>query len=95
MTGSDMLAFTSMLAISGRLVASFLFSRLDFYSLGLRDLARKLGVNATRLLRLIQKDRMQEDSDFFKAIRIGKTHKRYSGKCYEVLRASLNSLRST
>jgi hypothetical protein len=78
------------------LVAVKRVNELDFYSLGLRDLARKLGVNATRLLRLIQKDRMQEDSDFFKAIRIGKsTHKRYSGKCYEALRASLNSLRST
>jgi hypothetical protein len=78
------------------LVAVKRVNELDFYSLGLRDLARKLGVNATRLLRLIQKDRMQEDSDFFEAIRIGKsTHKRYSGKCYEAIRASLNSLRST
>jgi hypothetical protein len=63
-------------------------NELDFYSLGLYDLARKLGVNATRLLWLIQRDRMQEDADFFKVIRIGKsTHKRYSGKCYEALQA--------
>jgi len=66
---------------------------LDFYSLGLRDLARKLDVNETHLLWLIRTDRMQEDADFFKVIRIGKsTHKRYSGKCYEVLRAKLTGV---
>jgi hypothetical protein len=33
---------------------------------------------------------VQAETDFYKAIRIGKsTHKRYSGKCYEVLRAKL------
>jgi hypothetical protein len=68
-------------------------NELDFYSLGLRDLARKLGVNETHLLWLIRRDRMQEDADFFKAIRIGKsTHKRYSGKCYEALRAKLTRI---
>ena len=36
---------------------------------------------------------MQEDADFFKVIRIGKsTHKRYSGKCYEALRAKLTRI---
>jgi hypothetical protein len=68
-------------------------NELDFYSLGLHELARKLGVSATRLLWLIQRDRMQEDADFFKAIRIGKsTYKRYSGKCYEALRAKLTEI---
>jgi hypothetical protein len=66
---------------------------LDFYSLGLRDLARELDVNETHLLWLIRTDRMQEDADFFKVIRIGKsTHKRYRGKCYEVLRAKLTGV---
>jgi hypothetical protein len=65
-------------------------NELDFYSLGLYDLARKLDVNATRLLWLIQSDGMQQNADFFKVIRIGKsTHKRYSGKCYEALRTKL------
>jgi hypothetical protein len=68
-------------------------NELDFYSLGLYDLARKLGENATRLLWLIKRERMQEDADFFKAIRIGKsTHKRYSVKCYEALRAILTRI---
>ena len=68
-------------------------NELDFYSLGLRELARKLGVNETHLLWLIRRDRMQEDANFFKAIRIGKsTYKRYSGKCYEALRAKLTEI---
>jgi len=72
-------------------------NELDFYSLGLHDLARKLGgMSPTRLLWLIQMDRMQEDADFFKIIRIGKsTHKRYSGKCYEALRAKLTRINLT
>ena len=68
-------------------------NELDFYLLGLYNLARKLGVNTTRLLWLTQRDRMQEDADFFKVIRIGNsTHKRYSGKCYEALRAKLTGI---
>ena len=65
-------------------------NELDFYSLGLRDLARKLEVKETRLLWLIQKERMQDDLDLFKTIRIGKSsYKRYSSRCYEALRAKL------
>jgi hypothetical protein len=47
-------------------------NELDFYSLGLRDLARKLRVKETRLLWLIQREGMQEDPDFFKVIKIGR-----------------------
>ncbi|MGH7068962.1 MAG: DUF3644 domain-containing protein [Acetobacteraceae bacterium] len=65
-------------------------NELDFYSLGLRDLARKLHVSEPKLFWLITNDRMQENADFFKMIRIGRsTHKRYSGKCFEALRAKL------
>jgi hypothetical protein len=65
-------------------------NELDFYSLGLRDLARKLRVKETRLLWLIQREEMQEDPDFFKVIKIGRsTHKRYSGRCYDALKAKL------
>jgi hypothetical protein len=65
-------------------------NEVDFYSLGLRDLAQKLGTHTNRLLWFIQTEGMQKDPEFFKAIKIGKTvHKRYSGKCYESLRARL------
>jgi hypothetical protein len=65
-------------------------NELDFYSLGLRELARKLHVKEARLLWLIQKERMQDNPDYFKTIRIGRSpFKRYSGKCYETLKAKL------
>ena len=68
-------------------------NELDFYSLGLRDLARKLHAKETRLLWFIQKEGMQEDLDLFKIIKIGKsTHKRYSGKCYEALATKLSEV---
>jgi hypothetical protein len=65
-------------------------NEVDFYSLGLRDLAHKLGTHTNRLLWLIQKEGVQKDPEFLKAIKIGKTvHKRYSAKCYEAFRAQL------
>jgi hypothetical protein len=65
-------------------------NELDFYSLGLRDLAQKLKVSEARLLWLIKNDRMQANPEFFKVIRIGKSsYKRYSAKCLEALRARL------
>jgi hypothetical protein len=57
-------------------------NELDFYNLGLRDIARKLKKAETRLLWLIQKDNMQSNPDYYKEIKIGRSqYKRYSGKC--------------
>jgi hypothetical protein len=62
----------------------------DFYSLGLRDLAKKLGKSETRLLWLIRREKMQENPDYFKVITVGKTpFKRYSKACLDILRARL------
>ena len=62
----------------------------DFYSLGARDLAKKLGRNETRLLWFIRREEVQENPDFFKVITIGKSpFKRYSKLCYEMLRKRL------
>jgi hypothetical protein len=62
----------------------------DFYSLGARDLAKKLGKKETRLLWFIQREKVQENPDFFKVITIGKSpFKRYSKPCYEMLRERL------
>jgi hypothetical protein len=68
-------------------------NELDFYSLGLRDLARKLKVSPTRLLWLIQQEGMQRDPEFFKEIKIGKSnHKRYSAKCLGALKEHLEEI---
>jgi hypothetical protein len=68
-------------------------NELDFYSLGLRDLARKLKVSPPRLLWLIHAEGMQRDPEFFKEIKIGKSnHKRYSGKCLDALKQRLDEI---
>ncbi|MBN8900131.1 MAG: hypothetical protein J0H57_03785, partial [Rhodospirillales bacterium] len=62
----------------------------DFYSLGVRDMARKLGVTEAKLLWFIERERVQQNANFFKIIKIGKSaHKRYSKPCYEMLREKL------
>ena len=72
------------------LIAVKRVNELDFYTLGLKDLAKKLKKGEARLLWYIRSEKMQEDPEYFKEIRIGKsTHKRYSKKCYEKLQASL------
>ena len=69
-------------------------NELDFYNLGLTDMARKLyRIVPTKLLWLIQKEGMQADPEYFKTIRIGKTiYKRYSWKCYEELKKKLEQI---
>jgi hypothetical protein len=62
----------------------------DFYSLGARDLAKKLGKNETRLLWFIRREKVQENPEFFKVITIGKSpFKRYSKLCYEMVQKRL------
>jgi hypothetical protein len=62
----------------------------DFYSLGLRDLAKKLRKSEAHLLWFIRREKVQENPDFFKVITVGKiSQKRYSKPCYEMLRERL------
>lgn len=66
---------------------------LDFYSLGLHDLAQKLKGTAPKILRLIEHDGMQDNQEFFKLIRIGsQRHKRYSKKAFEYLKNRLTEV---
>jgi len=66
---------------------------LDFYSMGLRDLARKLGRTQPKILCLIEHDEMQKDPDYFKLIRIGRQeHKRYSPKALARLKDRLKEV---
>jgi hypothetical protein len=68
-------------------------NELDFYSLGLRDLARKLSVGETRLLWLIRRENLQADATLFKIIHVGRSsYKRYSEDCYKILRAKLGEI---
>ena len=76
-------------APDGTVLAVRRVNEIDYYSLGLMDLARKLEKPSNRLLWFIMQEGMQKDPEFFKLLRIGKSiHKRYSAKCYEALRAT-------
>jgi hypothetical protein len=62
----------------------------DFYSLGLRALAKKLRKSETHLLWFIRREKVQENPEFFKIITVGKvSQKCYSKPCYEMLRERL------
>ena len=68
-------------------------NEMDFYSLGLQDLADKTGVGRNKLLTVIQELNLQSDLDYFKEIRIGRSvHKRYSPKALDELKNRLPSL---
>lgn len=68
-------------------------NELDFYSLGLNDLASKLKVTAPKLLALIVSDGMQGNSDYFKLVRIGKVvSKRYSPEALHHLHARIKEV---
>lgn len=62
-------------------------NELDFYSLGLNDLAKKMDLSAPRTLALIRHLGIQDDSEYYKEIRIGsQRHKRYSPKALDRLK---------
>ena len=68
-------------------------NELDFYSMGLRDLAKKLQVTEPKLLALVEADRVQENADFFKLVKIGRTElKRYSPKAFDHLHKRLSDV---
>lgn len=66
---------------------------LDYYSLGLRDLAAKLRVTQPKLLCLIMHDKMQDNIDYYREFRLTKQPvKRYSPKALEYLRKRLGEI---
>lgn len=68
-------------------------NELDYYSLGLKDLATKLDLNQSKALALIRHLGLQERDDSFKVITIGGVvFKRYSRKALDVAREALKTL---
>lgn len=67
-------------------------NELDYYSLGLNQLAEKAGLTSPKTLAVIRHLRLQENSDYFKEIQIGRQcHKRYSAKCISEIQMALAS----
>lgn len=57
-----------------------------FYSLGLYDLAQKIGITAPKCLALIRHHKLQDDKEFFKEIKVGSVIlRRYSSKALDML----------
>jgi hypothetical protein len=77
-------------AATASVVAVKRVNELDYYSLGLYGLAEKLGLTSSRTLALIQALNIQEQSDYYREIRIGSTrYKRYSRKALDYLKEQL------
>lgn len=71
-------------------------NELDFYSLGLSDLAKKLGLNQSKALALVRHLGLQDRTDAFKAFAVGRsTFKRYSKVALEACREALKTVDMT
>ncbi len=75
------------------LIAVKRVNELSFYSLGLKDLAEKVGLTSPRALTVVQELDLQSDDDYFKEIAVGKVkYKRYSSAALDRVREELPNL---
>jgi hypothetical protein len=66
---------------------------LGFYSLGLNDLAKKVGLSSPKTLAVVRRQKIQDSTEYYKAIRVGKSvFKRYSPKAVKYIRDILPGL---
>jgi len=66
---------------------------LGFYSLGLRELAQKVGLTPPKTLAVVRHLQVQDSTEYFKEVRIGKSKfKRYSPKALDLLKRNLPEL---
>jgi len=65
-------------------------NELDYYSLGLKALAEKLGITQPKTHALVKFLKIQESEEFFKSIKIGgSSFKRYSPKALNFLKTAI------
>jgi hypothetical protein len=68
-------------------------NELDYYSLGLQALSKKLPITQPKTLALIRYLKIQDDIDYYKEIKVGKSiFKRYSPKALDVLKKNLDKV---
>lgn len=54
-------------------------NELDYYSLGLKDIAEKIGLGLNKALAVVKHLKLQESDEYFKEVKVGKSRfKRYS-----------------
>lgn len=75
---------------AGAVIAVRRVNELGYYSMGLDNLAKNLGINRYRTQALVYYFKLQNNEEYFKEIRIGsQIHKRYSQKALEKIRNEL------
>jgi len=68
-------------------------NELDYYSLGLKDLAEKTGLNQSRTLALVMHLDLQSSTEYFKAVQIGRSvFKRYSQRALTAIQEALKTV---
>jgi hypothetical protein len=68
-------------------------NELDFYSLGLQELAEKLGLSTPKALAVVRAMKIQNDPEFFKVIRIKSAEfNRYSAKGLDAIKRALPTI---
>lgn len=68
-------------------------NELDFYSLGLKDIADKIGIGSNKTLAVVKHLGLQDSEDYFKEVKIGKSpFKRYSKNALEKIKEELPKL---
>lgn len=68
-------------------------NELDYYSLGLKELAQKLAMTQPKTLALVEHLRLKQSDEFFKLVTVGKqTFGRYSQKALSAARQELGSV---
>lgn len=68
-------------------------NELDYYSLGLRDLAKKLGLGTNKALAVVKELNLQKDDECFREVTVGSQRfKRYSAKALDQAKKTLPDL---
>lgn len=68
-------------------------NELDYYSLGAKKLAEKVGLSIYKLLAVVWHLKLQDSDEYFKVLKIGsQVHKRYSKNAYEAIVAALGNI---
>ena len=68
-------------------------NELDYYSLGAKQLAQKVGLNLSRTLAVVDHLRIRRKPDCYKEFKIGaQTYKRYSPRALEIIEENLPAL---
>ena len=77
---------------TGAVVAVRRVNELDFYSLGAKDLAEKVGLTLPKSRAVVDHLALREDPEFFKEIRIGSMrHPRYSSNAIKKMKDALKT----